>query len=201
MRTQAITTFLLLMFSCLQSAWGYSAIWNINAWDRDRLKEAGITITSWKHDQIGEVPALDWLEITFDASKVGADQNVIMTLRVITDDHETISAYRVEHKKGDSDKMKILVAVRKENINHSELQILVPKLLSQGMERDGGNPGFGGYSLRLSRIMQLAGEASQKTPSTNQSHAEGGAGRPATHPGSKSEGGDKPKPEAEGRSR
>ncbi|MFM7181081.1 MAG: hypothetical protein ACKO2G_06415 [Verrucomicrobiales bacterium] len=183
MKTQAIAIFLLLMFCSLQSAFGYSAIWNIDGWDRARLKEAGITITTWKHDQIGEDPALNWLEITFDASKVGKDQNVIMTLHVLTDNHQTVSAHRVERKPGDGDKMKILFAVGNENIKKSELKILVPKLLSEGLKREFGNPGFGGYTLSLSRIMELAAEDSKKTPSTNQRDAEPtGTGQPTPPP-------------------
>jgi hypothetical protein len=165
MKTQAITTFLLLMFSCLQSAWGYSAIWNINGWDSARLKEVGITVTTWKHDQIGEEPALNWVEITYDSSKLKEDQDVLMTLLVRADDYQTVSVHRAEHKKGAGDKMKILFAVRNENINNSQLQIIVPELLSKGLERDLGSPGFGGYSLQLSRILQLAGEAAKIKPS------------------------------------
>ena len=164
MKSPVITTILLIMFTCLQSAWGYSPIWNIDGWDVARLKEAGITVTTWKHDQIGEEPALNWVEITYDSSKLKEDQDVLMTLQVIADNGQTVSAHRAEHKKGDSGKMKILFAVREENVEKSYVEILVPKLLSEAAERPFGNPGFGGYSLRLSRIMQLVGEVSKNKP-------------------------------------
>lgn len=202
MKIQVIATFLLLLFSGLQSALAYSAIWNINGWDSARLKEAGITISTWKHDQIGEDPALNWLEITFDASKVGEDRNVIMTLQVMGDDYQTVSAHRVERRKGDGDKIKLLFAVSNANVRNSELRILAPELLAKGLERNFGDPGLGGYSLQLSRIIQLAAEESAKTPPAVNSKAEpAGTGQPAARPRSKSEGGDKPQPHAEGPSR
>jgi hypothetical protein len=47
----------------------------------------------------------------------------------------------------------------KENIEHSFVHIIAPKLLSKGAGRDLGNPGFAGYLLHLSRIMQLVDDA------------------------------------------
>jgi len=164
MKSPVIATFLLIMFTCLQSALGYSPIMNIDGWDAVRLKEVGITVTTWKHDQITEEPAVNWVEITYDSSKLGEDQNVLMSIHVTADNGQIVSAYRAEHKKGDSGKLKILFAVRKENVENSYLEILVPKLLSERAGRDFGNPGFGGYSLQLSRIMQLAGKASDDKP-------------------------------------
>lgn len=158
-KSLAITTTLLMMLSCIQPASAYSPIWNVNGWDATRLKEAGITVTTWKHDQIGEEPALNWVEISYDWSKLGEDQGVLMTLQLTGDNGQTISAFRAEHKKGDSGKLKILFAVRKENVENSYVEILVPEFLHKGAEREFGNPGFGGYSLRLRRIMELAGKA------------------------------------------
>ena len=151
-------TILVTMF-IIQPALAYSAIWNVNGWDATRLKDSGITVATWQHDQIGEEPALDWVEITYDWSKLGEDQNVLMTLQVIGGDGQVVSTCRTEHKKGDSGSLKLLFAVPKKSVENSYVEILVPKLLSEGAKREFGNPGFGGYSLRLSRIIELAGEA------------------------------------------
>jgi hypothetical protein len=164
MKSPVITTILMIVFTCLQSAWGYSPIMNLNGWDAARLMKAGITVTPWKHDQISDEPDLKWVEITYDSSKLGEDQNVLMSIHVTADNGQIVSAYRAEHKKGDSGKLKILFAVRKEHLEHSYLEILVPKLLSERAGRDFGDPGLGAYSLRLSRIMQLVSEASADKP-------------------------------------
>ena len=153
-----------MLFTLLQSAWGYSAIWNIDGWDAARLKKAGISVTSWKHDQIGEDPALNWVQITYDTSMLAADQNVLMTLHVITQNGQTISASRAERKKNNPNILTILFAIHKESIKKSYVNILVPKLLSEGAKREYGNPGFGGYSLRLSRIIELADKSAVDKP-------------------------------------
>lgn len=164
MNPPAITATLMMMWFCIQPASAYSPIWNVDGWDATRLKEAGITVTVWKHDLIGEEPALNWVKISYDWSKLGEDQDVLMTLNVAEDNGQTVSACRAEHKKGDSSKLIILFAVREENVENSNVEILVPKLLSKATEREFGNPGFGGYSLRLSRIMELAGKAAADKP-------------------------------------
>ncbi len=159
MKYLATTILLLMMLSISQPAVGYSPIWNIDGWDATRLKEAGITVTAWKNDQIGEQPALNWVEIRFDWSKLGKDRNVLMTLQVTGKDGRTLSAFRAEHKTGDSDKLKIVFAVPTESVEESHVDILVPELHSKGAERAFGDPGFGGYTLRLSRILDLVGKA------------------------------------------
>jgi hypothetical protein len=159
MKNPLLKTVLLILFTYLQSTWGYSPIWKVDGWDANRLKEAGITVTTLKNTQIGEVPPMNWVEITYDTSKLKEDQDVVMTLQVIAENGEAISVHRAEHKKGEPGKMKIAFAVRKENIEHSFVHIVAPKLLSKGAGRDLGNPGFAGYLLHLSRIMQLVDDA------------------------------------------
>ena len=202
MKYHAVIAIIIMIFTFHQSASAYSAIWTIDGWDTARLKEAGITVTTWKHDQIGEMPPLNWVEITYDSSKLAEAPEILMTLHVIAPDNQTVSTQRVERKKGESGMMKMLFAVPKENIENSYVQIMAPKLISDGTEREIGDPGFGGYSLRLSRIMQLAAEADTNKPKSESKPAEpAGAAQPAPRPESKSEGGDQPQPESESPSR
>lgn len=99
MKNPLLKTVLLILFTYLQSTWGYSPIWNVDGWDANRLKEAGITVTTLKNTQIGEVPPMNWVEITYDTSKLKEDQDVVMTLQVIAENGEAISVHRAEHKK------------------------------------------------------------------------------------------------------
>lgn len=97
-----------------------------------------------------------------------------MTLEVVSDEArkilgirdeyvtETISAFRAEHKIGETDKLKLLFAIRQKNIGNSHVQILIPGSLSKTSER--GNPGFAGYSLSVSHILQLANDAPGVNP-------------------------------------
>ena len=61
MKTPLLKTVLLLLFTCLQTTWGYSPIWNVDGWDAARLKEAGITVTTLKNAQVGEVSPVNWV--------------------------------------------------------------------------------------------------------------------------------------------
>ena len=157
MKHPKLLTVVLTVLASLQAAWAYSPIWNVDGWDADRLAGAGITVALWKHDQIGESPALHWVQVTYDSSKLPEDQNVLMTLKVTTAHGETVSACRAEHKKGDPDKLMLIFAVHRENIDNSGVEIVLPERLAEAAERDFGDPGLGGYSLRLDRIMELAG--------------------------------------------
>jgi hypothetical protein len=168
MKSSVIAAFVLLAFGCVQTALGYSPIWTVDGWDVRRLNDAGITIKPWKHEQIGEDPAFDWVQVSYDTSKVGGDQNVLMTLQVIAEDGQMISAHRAERKKGDPTTVVLLFAVRKESVGTSYVNILHPELLNEAAKRGRGNPGFGGYSLRLSRVMELAAKHGAEKP------AEGG---------------------------
>ena len=191
MKYHAVIAIIIMIFTFHQSASAYSAIWTIDGWDTARLKEAGITVTTWKHDQIGEMPPLNWVEITYDSSKLAEAPEILMTLHVIAPDNQTVSTQRVERKKGESGMMKMLFAVPKENIENSYVHIIAPKLMPDGAERINGDPGFGGYSLRLSRIMQLAAEAETTTPTAgSKTEKQDGTVPPATSPESK----DKSKP-------
>lgn len=139
-----------------QSAVGYNPIENVDDWDATRLKEAGVVVTTWKHERMGENPPLDWVQISFDTSKRPKDSDVLMTLHVVTDNGKIVSAHRAEMKAGKPKKMAILFAVQKEYVENSSLQILtiVPESRDEVASRN--NPGFGGYSLSLSRIVELA---------------------------------------------
>lgn len=154
----------LMVFSCFQSLWAYSSIWKLDGWDTARLKGSGITVASWKHETISEEPAMRWVEITFDCTKLGKEQNVLMTVHVIGKDWKTIAATRMEHRKGDSGKLRLLFAISEEQIENSYVQILLPELHSKMSERAVGDSGLGGYSLQVSRILQLA--AADSAPKT-----------------------------------
>jgi hypothetical protein len=161
MKRTALTTTLLIMFTCLQSAWAYSPIWNVDGWDTARLAEAGISVASWRHDQIGEDPPLNWVKITYDSSKLQKDHNVLMTLCVTSSNGKTACNCRAERLKEGPLKLSILFAVpQKKNIDTSSVEILVPGLMANAAQREYGNPGFGGYRLSLDRIITLAGKTS-----------------------------------------
>ncbi len=166
-RSALIATFI-LMLTLLQSAWAYSPIWSIEGWDANQLKKAGITVASWKHDQIGEDPPLNWVQVTYDTSKLPKGQNVLMTLVVTAKDGKAVFATRAEHKKGDANMLTIVFTVRQEDIINSNVQIIAPQLLSKVTKRAFGDSGFAGYSLSLSRIMELA----SKTPANKSSDSD-----------------------------
>ncbi len=164
LKRSGITATLLLTLCCIPTVSAYSPIWTIDGWDTTRLQEAGITVRTWTHDQIGDVPAIKWVEVAYDWSKLGKDQDVLITLRVSGENGQTISAFRAEHKAGDVGKLKMLFAVCEENVEDSFVEIVVPDLLAQATSREPGNPGFGGYSLQLKRILQLASDAAEAKP-------------------------------------
>ncbi len=201
MKFLALTTSLIMMFTFYQSASAYSSIFTIDGWNEAQLKEAGIAVTTRKHDQIGEDPPMNWVQIAYDTSKLPKGANVLMTLQVITDEGKIVSAYRDEQKKGESHRMTILFAVQKEYLENSSLQILVldPEPHPDVVSRE--NPGFGGYSLSLNQIMKIAGEAATNKPAEGSSTEKAGTVPPAKHPESKSAGGDEPQPETQGHSR
>ena len=171
MNFKALTTGLFMIFAFHQSASAYSPIFTIDGWNAAQLKEAGITVTAWKHDQIGEDPHLNWVKITYDTSKIG-DQNVLMTLQVETDNGELVACSRVERKKDERSEISLIFATDGKNMAYSSVQIIAPQLLSKGLERAFGDPGFGGYSLSLRRIMQIAGKAADNNPPDGSSTAE-----------------------------
>jgi hypothetical protein len=196
MNFKALTTSLIMIFTFHQSASAYSPIFTIDGWNVAQLKEAGITVASWKHDQTSEEPPLDWVQISYDTSKVPKDSNVLMTLNVVADNGKMVSTYRAAKSEGEPNSMKILFAVQKEYLANSSLQIvtLVPESVKQAASRE--NPGFGGYTLSLNRVIELAQQVA-----VDKNAEQDGTGQPATRPESKSEGSDKPQPESEGRSR
>ena len=156
MNFKALTTSLIMIFTFHQSVWAFSPIFSIDGWDAARLKEAGITVTIWKHDRIGEDPPLDWVQISYDTSKGPKDSDVLMTLNVVADCGKMVSTYRAVKSEGEPGSVKILFAIQKEYLENSSLQILtlVPESVEQVASR--GNPGFGGYSLSLNRVIELA---------------------------------------------
>ena len=160
MKTLRATVIAVLLLGTIRSVWAYSPIWNVDGWDTNRLAEAGITVASWKHAQIGEDPPLNWVKVTYDSSKLPEDQNVFMTLWVTTTNGETICTCRAERNRGEAKEVTILLAVSQENVGSSRVEILVPKLHAAASTRDFGNPGFAGYSLHVSRIMELSRQSS-----------------------------------------
>lgn len=169
MKFQAITAVVLLMFTCLQSANAYSAFWSIDGWDEAKLKEAGITITILEHEQVGQIGDLDWVQITYDTSKLQEDQDVLMVMQIVGENNELVSAYRADRKKGDARNLRMTFAVPKEQIGGSHLMVFLTKNLSDvaGRERKSGgfgDPGFGGYTMSMARIMELARKSAVGKP-------------------------------------
>ena len=175
---------LLTLMVWAPSARAYSPIWSIDGWDTARLKQVGIAVKSWEHPQIGEEPPLKWVEFTYDWSKLGEDQEVILTLRWVGDEGQALAATRLVHEKGDSDIMKLVFAApaNQRKFSPSYVEILVPSLLAKAAERPFGDPGFGGYILRLDRIMELvaipsddepAGDGSSVSPATEEPSSAG----------------------------
>ncbi len=167
LKHSGMTATLLFTLCCIPSASAYSPIWTIDGWDTTRLQEAGITVRTWTHDQVGDVPAVKWVEVAYDWSKLGKDQDVLITLRVSGENGQTSSAFRVEHKAGDVGKLKMIFTVREEHVEDSFVEIIMPDLLAQAADRQPGDPGFGGYALRLGRILQLADTIEEKPADEN----------------------------------
>ena len=172
MKFQALSTAMLLIFTCLQSAHAYSPFWSIDGWDTAKLKEAGITITILDHEQVGQIEDLDWVRVTYDTSKLKEDKDALMVMQMVGDDRELVSAYRAERKKGDARKMEITFVVRKEQLRNSHLMVFLKKHLSDSAERERnnglGDPGFGGYTMSMWRIMELARKAAVDKPVENE---------------------------------
>lgn len=62
----AFTIIILMVLSCVQPASAYSPITAIDGYDAKQLKEVGITVKSWKHEEIGEDPPQRWVEVSYD---------------------------------------------------------------------------------------------------------------------------------------
>jgi hypothetical protein len=153
------TIILVFIISLVPSAWAYSPFWNIDGWDAARLKESGITIASWKHDTIGEFPAANWIEITYDGAK---EQEALMTLQLHSGEDSPVTFFRAVRAKGEKSAIKLLFAVPEKFDQLSSVEIVVPEALAAGAKHEQeagtvGNPGWGGFTLSLSRIIELAG--------------------------------------------
>ncbi len=163
---RSIATAILMALSLTQPLFAYSGIANVNGWSEAQLKDAGITIKPWANDEGRDIPAMRWVEISYDWKKMGEHRHVEMTLYSGTKDFKAASLCRAEHRKGQTDPMKLLFAVPKENIANCYLWILFP-----GEEKEIKQPqvlGLGdgpqGFSLDASRMIQLAGGLPEEKP-------------------------------------
>lgn len=183
MKRALMATALTVVFTCLQSALAYSPIWSIDGWNAERLTNTGITVASWEHDQIGEDPPLNWVKITYDSSKLGKDQAVLMTLSVTATNGQTICTSRAERKKGEPSRLSLLFAVAPQNIRASSVEIVALDNLAAAADRPYGNPGFAGYRLSLTRIVELAGKTPANSERLSVQHSVGGdRSRGVPHP-------------------
>ena len=149
-----------MVFSAILPASAFSGIFNVNGWNVDQLKEAGITIKPWANDEGRDIPAMRWVEIAYDWKKMGEHRHVEMTLYSGQKDFNVASLCRAEHRKGQTDPMKLLFAIPKENIENCYIWIIFPEDGNEASEQPealGLGNGPQGYSLDASRIIQLAG--------------------------------------------
>ena len=124
-------------------AMAFSPIWNVAGWDADQLAKTGIAVAPWKHPTIGEDPPMNWIRVTYDCTKLPRDQDVLMTVW-ITADAKTVTTFRAERVKGDSETLTLPFAVREANLVGSRLQILMPELFAHVANAEQFGTGFAG---------------------------------------------------------
>ncbi len=172
------TTFILLLASSViaqgtptlrevetlpQTHSSYSSILDTDGWDSNRLKEAGISVKSVDPNEIGVSFDVDkggangemknnLVEISFDCSKHPKDRIVRMILQVIGEDGKTLSLHHTERKEGDGNKLTMTFHVNESTLKYSYVTLLT----STPPAKDDGNIEFGGYSLKVGRVLELA---------------------------------------------
>jgi hypothetical protein len=166
MKLLAITTTLLMTLSGILPVSAYSGIADINGWSVEQLQEVGITIKPWANDDGRDIPAMRWVEISYDWKKMGETRHIEMTLYSGAKDNKAASLCRAEHRKGQTDPTKLLFAIPRENIENCYVWILFP---GEDKEIDksqmlGLGEGPQGFSLDAWRIIQLAGGVPEEKP-------------------------------------
>jgi hypothetical protein len=172
------TTFILLLASSViaqgtpalkevktlpESYSSYSSILDTDGWDSNRLKEAGISVKKVDPSEIGISFDVDkgeangakgnnLVEISFDCSKHPKDVIVRMVLQVIGEDMKTISLHHAGRKEGDGNKLTMTFHVNESTLKYSYLTFLI----SEHPAKEDGSIEFGGYSLTVGRVIELA---------------------------------------------
>lgn len=166
MKYSNLTTILMLIFACLQPTHAYSPYFSLEGKDGPELAKLGITITS-KANVDGSIDGYDWVEITYDCSKLAGDREVFMVMQIIDGDGKFVSATRLGRKKGGAKKVTMQIVFDEKTEKHSHLMIGLPEFVTEGAEQEKktrafGNPGFGGYTLSVEHLMRLARKAGSK---------------------------------------
>lgn len=128
---------------------GFRRIANVDGWSLERLKKAGISISSWKHDLQFEDPPLEWIQVTFDCSQCPADQDVVMTVWLTNNENVSSAAVRAERLGNNVDEVRLLFARNAPNVNDSHCDIIIWD------QTPGGSGGYG-YTLSTERIIHLS---------------------------------------------
>ena len=140
-----------ILAASIHSALAFSNIWSVDGWDADRLREAGISVRAWKHLLQSEDPPLQWVQVTFDCSRLPEKQEVIMTAWIISD-RQSVTALRAERNRQSKDTVTLLFSVQPEYRPQSHLDIFIWVDTA-----DGGKEACG-YKLSVKRIIDLARE-------------------------------------------
>ncbi len=157
MKHLAATAAVLIVLACLQSALGFSPIWNVDGWSSERLGKAGITVHPWKHDIQSEDPPLERVQVTFDCSHLPKNQDVLMTACIISE-RRTVSALRAQRGKKDNQTVTLLFAVRDDYLADSHVVIV------SWRHKPGGAKDLYGYILSVKKIIALAREKAAGKP-------------------------------------
>jgi hypothetical protein len=151
MRGLKVAAVTVILIGCVQSSLAFSPIATVNGWDADRLNKAGITVAPWKHDFHGEDPPLDWVQVTFDCSRLPKDHDVVMTAWIRTE-RRTVTALRAERNVKGKDTVALLFSIQPEYRSQSHVDIFIWRDTS-----DGGKEAYG-YTLSMEKIGELARE-------------------------------------------
>lgn len=137
-----------------QTTVGYSPIFNVDHWDVDRLKDAGIAVSAFSHPVLSEFPKLDWVKATFDCSKLTEKQQVILTAWVRNKD-QTLATVRTVRDPG-AKTVELIFSVDPELRELTSLDIHITK------DKPDGGSEMTGYFLHANRILELTKPAPKK---------------------------------------
>lgn len=137
----------------------YSSILDADKWDSKQLKEAGITVRKVDPNEIGISfdddkgdKEANLVEISFDCSKHPKERIVRMVLQVIGEDGKIISLHHTGRNEGDGNILKMTFHVHESTLKYSYLTFLA----ATPPAKDDGSLAFGGCTLKLGRVVELA---------------------------------------------
>jgi hypothetical protein len=146
----AITLPLIVASAICQSAFAFSRIQNVDGWDTAQLNKAGISVKPRKHRRQSEDPPLEWIQVTFDCSRLPMSQDVLSTAKVNSGDETTSSNFRVERDPQGEDKVSVVFALQGEYSPPSHVTVVIWK------EKPDGGAKAHGYRLSVRRVVELA---------------------------------------------